>query len=132
MVGIIGTQADKTSDAVGAFIDLMDNMPVSVDRFDAAREAVLNDYRTSKLGFREVLGAVAAWERQGLPVDPRKARYEQIVNAKLEMMLSFYNERLKGRRKLISIVGDKNKINMENLAKYGKITELNLTDLFVF
>lgn len=132
MVGIIGTQADKTSDAVGAFIDLMDNMPVSVDRFDAAREAVLNDYRTSKLGFREVLGAVAAWERQGLPVDPRKARYEQIVNAKLELMLSFYNERLKGRRKLISIVGDKNKINMENLAKYGKITELTLTDLFVF
>ena len=132
MVGIIGTQADKTSDAVGAFIDLMDNLPVSEDRFDAAREAVLNDYRTSKLGFREVLGAVASWERQGLPVDPRIARYEQLLNAKLDMMLSFYSEHLKGRRKLISIVGDKNKINMDNLAKYGKITELTLADIFVF
>ena len=132
MVGIIGTQADKTSDAVGAFLGLMDNLPVSEDRFEAARDAVLNDYRTSKLSFREVLGAIAAWERQGLPVDPRIARYERFQNAKLEMMLSFYSEHLKGRQKLISIVGDKSKINMENLAKFGKIYELTLADIFVF
>ncbi|MBM3262300.1 MAG: insulinase family protein [candidate division Zixibacteria bacterium] len=132
MVGLIGTQADKTSDAVGAFIDLLDNLPVSPERFDAAREALLNRYRTSKIGFRSVLDAIGAWERLELPVDPRKRRYEQILQADMDIMLKFHADRLKGRPKLISIVGDKNKINLESLSRYGKVIEVGLQDIFVF
>ena len=58
MLGAIGTQTDKTVDALEAFIDLIDNMPSSSERFEEAVNSQLNRYRTSKLNFREVIGAV--------------------------------------------------------------------------
>ena len=55
---------------MAAFIDLIDNMPSSSERFEESVNSMLNRYRTSKLNFREVIGAVRTWERQGLEGDP--------------------------------------------------------------
>lgn len=132
MVGVITTQADKTSDAVAAFIDLMDNLPESAERFDASRQSILNRYRTSKLGFRSVLGAVRSWERLELPIDPRRQRYEKIKQADMGLMLDFHTEVIQGRPKLISIVGDRGKIDLTALAELGRVTEVSLDQLFVF
>ena len=49
----------------------------------------------------------------------------------MEDMLSFHRGRIKDRPKLISIVGDKNKIGLDALAKYGPITEVSLDEIFV-
>ena len=132
MVGIVECQADKTPEAVEALVDLLDNLPAETERFDAAQFAVLNQYRTERLGFRHVLGAVHNWERKGLTGDPRSWRFEQIKTTDLDKMLQFHREYLQERPKLISITGDKSKIDMEALAQYGEIIELDLEDLFAF
>ena len=67
-----------------------------------------------------------------MPVDPRGWRLEQIQRAGIERMLEFHRERLGGRAKMISVVGDKSKIDMEGLAASGKIIELGLEDIFGF
>jgi len=132
MTGGIGTQTDKTLDAVEAFLGLLDNLPASPERFQASHDAILTRYRTGKIGFREVLGAVRSWERLEVPIDPRKARFEKVQRAGLDLVLQFHQEHLKGKPKLISIVGDKSKIDLERLQKSGAITELELKDLFAF
>jgi predicted Zn-dependent peptidase len=132
MIGVIGTQADKSPEAIGAFLELIENLPQSPERFAAVQNAILNRYRTSKLGFRSVLGAVRSWERLELPVDPRKESYEKIQAGDMDLMLKFHTEKIKGQSKLISIVGDKNKMDMDLLAKYGKVIEVSLEDVFVF
>ena len=132
MAGAIGCQADKTAEAVRAFVDLLDNLPISPERFETARAAQISRYRTSHLDFRQILGAVLIWERLGVPVDPRGWRLEQIQRAGIERMLEFYRERLGGRAKMISVVGDKSKIDMEGLAASGKIMGLGLEDIFWF
>ncbi|MSS72574.1 MAG: insulinase family protein [Candidatus Latescibacteria bacterium] len=132
MFGEIGCQTDKTPEAVEAFIDLLDNLPVSPERFEVTRLDLLNRYRTSKLGFRDVIGAVRSWERLGVPVDPRRGRFAQIQAADIDAMLKFHKEHLKSRTKLISIVGDKNKIEIERLRKNGRLIEVGLKDIFVF
>ena len=58
MVAIVLCQAGKTAEAVGAPIDLIDNLPISEERFAISKEAVINRYKTAKVGFREVIGAV--------------------------------------------------------------------------
>ena len=58
MVAVIGCQADKTPEAVEAFLELLDNMPESPERFEAAKEGLINQYRTSRLDFRTILGEV--------------------------------------------------------------------------
>ncbi len=132
LAGSIACQPDKTIEAVEAFIDLIDNMPVTPERFEEARASILNRYRTSKIGFRRVLGSVRSWERLGVPVDPRKSRFERIQAAEMDDMLGFYGKNLKNRVKLISIVGDKNKIDLAALEKFGTVSEVGLEDIFVF
>ena len=132
MIGGMGTQADKTPEAVEAFNGLLDNIPKSPERFAAAQLAVLNKYRTERLGFRSVLGAVRGWERKGLTGDPRSWRYEQIQSGDLDKILEFYREHIQGRAKLISITGDKSKMDLEALGTQGEIIELGLQDLFAF
>ena len=132
MVGGMGTQADKTPEAVAAFVGLLDDIPASPERFAAAQLSVLNKYRTERLGFRSVLGAVRGWERKGLAGDPRAGRFEQIQASNLDEVLKFYRQHVQGRPKLISITGDKRKMDLEALAAQGEIIELGLEDLFAF
>ena len=131
MWGYIACQADKTPEAVKALIDLIDNLPVSPERFDEARQSRLNRYRTAKIGFRDITDAVRAWERLEVPIDPRKWRFEQIQKSNIDMMLQFHQAHLQNRPKIISIVGDQNKMDMEALTKVGKVIEIGLEQIFV-
>ena len=130
MVGFIGCQADKTAEALGVFVDLIDDLPKSDERFAAAKRSLENQYRTSRLGFRQVLPAVRKWERQEVPVDPRAWRFEQIRGASMEKVLEFHREHVGGRAKLVSIVGDREKVGLEGLTASGKVTEMRVEDLF--
>jgi predicted Zn-dependent peptidase len=131
MVGGIETQADKVAEALEAFIELFDRLPVSEERFAIAREALLNQYRTAKTGFREVIGAVRAWERKGLSADPRRERYEAIQAATFENLLEFHRQYIADRPKLISVVGDKTKMDLDRLKEMGSIREVRLEEIFI-
>jgi len=132
MSGYIGTQADKTADAVDAFVDLIDHMPVSPERFDGARKALISRYRTQRIGFRDVLNAVRTWKLQGLKPDPRQGNFQAIQAASIDTMLEFHARHVQGRAKLISIVGDRRRIDLEALRRHGKLMEVGLEDLFAF
>ncbi|PYK57253.1 MAG: hypothetical protein DME21_17755 [Verrucomicrobia bacterium] len=132
MVGGISCQADKTSEALDAFMDLFENLPTSPERFRETRDSVISRYRTGKIGFREILGSVRSWERLEVPIDPRKERFAKVRQLGLDQVVQFQKQHLKGRPRLISIVGDRKKFDLERLKKAGAITELQLKDIFVF
>ena len=132
MTGFIGCQADKTTEAVQAFLQLMDDMPASAERFAAARQAQASLYRTSRLSFRQILGAVRQWEQLGLPVDPRAWRFQQIQQLSFGQMLEFYQGHVQNRPRMISIIGDKRKMDEAALGASGKIIEVSLKDLFSY
>ena len=131
MLGVIQCQADKTPEAVEAFIDIIENLPESTERFDESLASIENQYRTSKIGFRGVIGSVRSWERLGLETDPRERRFEEIRSARIQDLMKFHEEQIRGRRKLISIVGDKTRIDMDSLAQAGEIIEVSLDQIFV-
>ncbi len=131
MVGAMGTQVDKTAEALEAFIDLVDNLPKSQERFDEARESLISQYRTTKTGFREVIGTVRAWERLGLPIDPRRDRFAALKMANYDLMSAFHQTEIASKPRLVSIVGDKKRIDMDRLSKVGKIVEVGPDDIFV-
>ena len=131
VIGTIGSQNDKAVEATVAFLDLFDNMPRSIERFEEARNSMLNRYRTSTVGFRQVIGTVRAWERQGLTGDPRRERFAQLQSMTLEDLLGFQQEHVAGKEKLISIVGDLSRVQPDTLSEYGVVKELSVDDLFV-
>jgi predicted Zn-dependent peptidase len=131
MVGVIQTQADKTSEAADAFAEILDTLPVSQDRFATAQDSLINQYRTGKIGFRDIIGAVRTWARHGLEPDPRAARFEAIQTDTLDTVVQFQKVYISGKPKLISIVGDESKIDMDKLKALGPIKEIPLGDIFV-
>lgn len=131
MLGAIGTQNDKAVEALEAFIDLIDNMPRSGERFDDALSSQVNRYRTASLSARQIPGAVRGWQRLGLDHDPRPQRFATLMNARLSDMVEFQQERVAGRPKLISIVGDTGRLDMEALAELGTVHVLTVDDVFV-
>ena len=132
MLAIVLCQADKTPEAVETFVNLIDNLPISEERFVLAKEAIINRYKTAKVGFREVIDTVRTWEHQGLVVDPRVKRYQKILQSDIGLLQDFHLSNVANRKKLVSIVGEKSKIDMEALAKHGKITEISLDQIFAF
>lgn len=130
-LGAISSQNDKTVEALSAFLDLFENMPVSGERFEEAKSALVNRYRTSTVGFRQVTGTVRAWQRVGIDGDPRESRFGQLQNSTLEDMLAFQRRNIAGKSKLISIVGDMSRIDAEELKNFGAVTELQVDELFV-
>lgn len=131
MLGAIGSQNDKAVEALAAFIDLIDNMPVSAERYNESVSALMNRYRTSRISFREVISAVRSWERLGLDGDPGRARFEALQNATLEDLLAFQRDHVKDRAKLISVLGDLAVIDKTQLEQFGAVTEVEVDQLFV-
>lgn len=131
MWGYIGCQADKTPEAISAFIDLIDNLPETPERFDETKNSVINRYRVSKIKFRTVLPVLRIWETRGLSPDPRQERFEAIQKADMNTMLNFHKQHVQSRAKLISILGDSTKIDKTKLLSTGKLMTIPIGELFV-
>ena len=131
-IGMIGCQADKTSEASAGLIDLFDALPLTDDRFSAARQALINSYRTSKIGFRSIASTVDGWKQLGLESDPRPARFEAIQGADIDTLAKFYQDAIDGRPMFITVVGDREKIDMDKLESLGELNEVGLDELFAY
>jgi predicted Zn-dependent peptidase len=132
MYASMDTQADKTPEAIEALLGLWDDMPKSEERYHAAHRAQLNHYRTAKLGFRQVLGSVRRWERLGVPVDPRKGRYEGVQGLTLTDVVDFHVKHLAGKPKLISVLGDSTKMDMEKLRSLGAVLSVTADEVATY
>jgi predicted Zn-dependent peptidase len=76
LVGAIGCQADKTIEAVNAFIELLDEMPINQTRWDSAHAAILSAYRTNPISSRSIPSFAYDFNALGLKADPRSNRYD--------------------------------------------------------
>jgi hypothetical protein len=132
VIGMIGCQVDKTVEALDGLLGLFDGMPISQERFDQGKTALINSYRTGKIGFRGVIGAVDGWNRLGITEDPRPQRMQAVSDADITTLTDFYQNQVKGRPKYITVVGEKAKIDMDKLKEEGEFTEVSLEDIFAY
>ena len=69
LIGAIGCQADKTLEAVNAFMELLEEMPINDTRWESAHTSLLSTYRTNPIGYRStpsfVYGVKGLWDWRG-------------------------------------------------------------------
>lgn len=131
MVGVVQTQPDKVIDALESFIRLLKEIPVSKERFNFAKEALIGDYETDKVPFRKILSRVYGWYLHGIDGDPRKEWYEKLKQLKLEDILDFHKSKIQPNTYLISIMGPLNRIDVQKIKDFGDIVNLTIDDIFV-
>ena len=69
-------------------------------------------------------------KKLGLDFDIQKEIYDEVPKLTMKDVVDFQKENVKGRKYTILILGDKDKIDMDVLSKYGKIKTLNIKEIF--
>ena len=126
----IGTQADKQGEAMDAMMELLNNMPESEGAFKIAKEAILNKIESERVTKSSVLWNYVNAQDKGLDYDIRKDTYEQVAAMSFDDLKAFQEKYIKDKKYVTVLVGSRDKINFEDLAKYGEVKELTLDELF--
>ena len=93
------------------------------------RQSVLSNKPT----FRSKSQRLTANMMLGYKVDPAMLQVRDIQRLTFDNVLSFYEQRVKGKPITILIMGDPKLINQKQIqAKHGKITKLNKSRLFSY
>ena len=126
----IGTQNDKLIDALEAFTDLLDNMPVSDLNFDLAKTSLISQYRTNRTRKMSIINYYLNWQEKGLKAPTDKADYNAIQKMTINDVVNFNKTYIKGQKRVVVVLGNKDEVDLKGLEKYGKVTTLSLEEIF--
>jgi predicted Zn-dependent peptidase len=128
MIGGLGTQADKTAGALSVYLELLRERPIDATRLGHTLESLDAQFRSSRVDPRWVAWWVDGWLRRGEPEDPRPWEWAEIQKLDAEDLTSFAKT-YADRPVLVSIVGDRTRVDLAALAKLGKVVEVDAAEL---
>lgn len=128
--GVLGTQSDKTTDAVGVFWDLLREMPQKTERIEFIKEFLINEAQTDQPNFRSMSKYIVARKYQGYVADPRMELLQKYGKLEFEDIMTYYEQHLKTKPMAIAVAGDKRQVDLDALAKYGEVVKLKPKQLF--
>ncbi len=126
----IGTQNDKLLDALEAFTDLLDNMPVSELNFDLAKTSLISQYRTSRVRKMSIINNFLTCEEMGLKAPLSRTNYNAIQKMTINDVVNFNKSYIKDQKRVVVVLGNKDEVDLKGLEKYGKVTTLSLEEIF--
>ena len=128
--GYIGTQVDKTMDAISTYIDLFKNMPKKENRLNSIRTGLTQSINTRKPAWRSQASYVRNLMKQGYEEDPNKLNYEVYNKVEFQNIVDFHKNNIEKDPLVITIVTDKSKINIDKILDYGELIELDKEKVF--
>ncbi|MCL1968607.1 MAG: insulinase family protein [Bacteroidetes bacterium] len=126
----IATQNDKMMEAIGAFMEILNEMPESQKAFDIAKESMLTYIRTERILRADILWHYLDDEEFGYTTDRRKDVFDNVQNMTLDDVVAFQKEYVKNRPYTYCILGDYKDLNLKGLEKIGKIKKLTKEEIF--
>ncbi len=128
----VGTQADKLAIAFDAMNDLLNNFKESEQNWNVGKAAIKQGIESDRITKTGILFNYDTAKKRGVDYDLRKDIYSQIDNIALNDLKTFHGQTMKEKPWNIRVVGSKDRINMSDMAKYGKVIQLSLKDVFGF
>jgi len=129
-IGYVGTQADKTMDAMEVFYNLLINMPQYVNRMQDIKEYLKETASIERPHFRQASQIFQNWKLKGYTQSPAETHKDAIERLTFEDIVKFYNEYIKGKPIAIAVTGNPKFIDKKMLAKYGKFVKLTTSQIF--
>jgi predicted Zn-dependent peptidase len=130
MMAFVGTQADKFHDAIGSMNELLQILPVNKEVFELAKQSIINRIETERIMSEGYISSLWSMEDFGSKEDLGKLMYAEIPNINMESIRKFHEEKVSKQVYHLGVVASRSKIKNDDLAKYGKVTEVSLEELF--
>lgn len=130
VIAYVGTQSDKMDQAITGMNELLTELPKSDASFSAAKEAIRSQIETDRINKEQIFFSYLAAERLGIHRDLRADVYGQLDKISFDDVKKFHESNIKGKTYTYCIMGSKEKINLQDLKKYGEVKEVTLEELF--
>lgn len=130
ILAYVGTQADKINEAIPAMNELLNNMPRVDANFQSAKISIKNTIETQRINDESIIWNYEAAKKLGVHHDLREDVYKKIDKMTYEDIQKFYSENFIGIPYFYCIMASKDKINLDDLKKYGLLKELSLEEIF--
>ncbi len=129
--GFVGTQADKLEIATSAMLELMNDMPVARAQFDLAKASIIKKINTERIIKSSIFWNYLRNQDRGIDYDIRKDVYDYAQAVSIDDFKNqFFDEYIKGLKYNFMILGNKEALDMESLAKIGQTKVLSLEEIF--
>ncbi len=129
---MIATQNDKMEDALKGFEEIIEQMPVSQQAFDLAKQGLDSRLRTERIIKDDIAWQWLDNKDMGIKGDTRKSLFEALPGMTLDEVVNFQQQNVKGRTYNICILGDPNDIDLDALRARGKVVMLTTDDIFPY
>ena len=129
-MGRLGTQADKSMLALKVLDSLFSNMPIRESNIAAAKQAFINTENNSYPNFRNIGNYIANARAAGYTEDIGKSLLAAIKPLGIKDLQDFYEKNVKGRPRILMVIGNPKTLNLTELNTYGKVIELKKEDIY--
>ncbi|GGG23125.1 peptidase M16 [Pontibacter amylolyticus] len=126
----IGTQSDKLPEAMAGMQELLTNMPLADENFNLAKASLRNSISSERITKSSILFDYERAKRLGLDYDIRKDVYESANSLTFDQLQTFQKQFVSGQPQAILVIGSKDRLNFNELEKYGKVKQLTLEQVF--
>jgi len=128
--GFVGTQADKLEEATNALLDLMNDMPKAQKQFELAKESIRKKIETERIIKTNIFWTYQRNLDRGIDYDIRQDVYNYVKSVELDDFSYFFDKYIKDNNYTILVMGNKEMVDMNVLAKLGTVKELTLEEIF--
>lgn len=125
----VGTQGDKTIDAMTVVDSLIRQTPFDAGKIDRLGKELRFEEITSYPDFRGMADQISGNKNSGYSSDPIVEFFKVIDTLDTNSLEAFWKEHVDGKDIVWTIVGDEKKIDMESLAGFGDIKEIQIKDI---
>ena len=127
--GYLGTQADKTVEGCEEMTKLLTRFPDKPEKFENAKEAAMRKLETSTVQFRDLPAKVWQWQEQGYKGDPTTEQLQMLRSITFDNVNEFYKISTEGANMVITIAGDKKRMDLKALGEKFEIIEVKPGDI---
>lgn len=125
----LGTQGDKTMQALAVLDSLLSDMPINEQGVLTAKQEVINDINNSYPSYRQLPNFISTYRMAGYTEDPRSAVAHIVPTLTAADVQQFYEKSIRHQPRVVFIVGNKHHLDFQQLSKYGKVVELKKSDI---
>lgn len=129
-IAYIGTQADKLKEAITGMNELLHDMPKTGVLLENAKRGLKSQIEAQRIIRQDILMNYDQALRMGNDHDVRKDIYDQLDKLSFDDLAKFHADNCASKKYTYCVLAAKDKINMEELQKYGKVEELTLEQIF--
>ncbi len=127
--GFVGTQSDKTVNALDTYMSLIRHMPSQEYRMDEIRNYIALSLEADQPNFRKMTKYYEDLKNKGFDKSLEREVVPAVENMSFSDLLDFYENNLKNKPIAIGIIGNPKEIDVDLLKVFGNVERVSLNKI---